>query len=209
MAVLELLVLPFAILNILAGLSGAIWLAILGKWWLLAMGAAGMVVSAMALGLVLMPGMLVSVLAAPFLGRRHWYLGFPFVLAGSIYSNAVVGLWCFLVVTVFIANAGDGATLPALLWAYAVAIAPLSYMMRKDDPDDRASPAMLVTFFAQIAVVAMGTITLLRGYDHQALFNACALTMAVVTLLQGVAAFVVMKNLPAPGTQAHHLEAAG
>ena len=94
MAILESLVLALAILNILAGLSGAIWLAILGKWSLLAVGAVGMVVSAMALGLVLMPGMLVSMLAAPFLGRRTWFLGFPFVLAGSIYSNAIVGLWC-------------------------------------------------------------------------------------------------------------------
>jgi hypothetical protein len=93
-------------------------------------------------------------------------------LAGSIYSNAIVGLWCFLVVTVSIANAREGATLPALLWAYAVAIGPLSYMTRKDDPDDQANAAaVLVAFFAQIAVIAMAAITLLRGYDQQALLR--------------------------------------
>jgi hypothetical protein len=198
MIVLQLLVLPFAILNIFGVLSGAIWLGILGKWSLLGLGVASMFVSTMALGLITLPGTLVSLFAAPFLGRRAWFLGFPFVLAGSIYTIAIVGLWCFLVITFSVSNAGEGATMPALLWAYGVAIAPLSYMTQYESgPDGKATAATLVTFFAQIAVVVMGGITLLRGYDQQVLFNACALTMIVATLLHAGVALVAMKNTPA------------
>lgn len=193
MAVLRLLTIPFAILNFFGVLGGAIWLAILGKWTLLGIGLASMFISATALGLVLMPGTLVSMLAMPFFGRRVWFLGFPFVLAGSVYTNAVVGVWCYLVTALFVKKAGDGAMFPALLWAYGVAIAPLSYMTAKGGPEGGVGD-VLVTFCAQIAMVTMGIVSLVRGFELSALVWVCAVVMSIATLLHATLAFLMMRE---------------
>jgi hypothetical protein len=97
MAALQLLTIPFAALNSFGVLGGAVWLAILGKWSVLGIGVACMFLSALALRLALLPGTLISMIAIPFFGRRFWFLGFPFILAGSVYSNAIIGIWCLLV----------------------------------------------------------------------------------------------------------------
>jgi hypothetical protein len=83
MAALQILVLPFMILNFFGVGGGAIWLAILGKWSLLGIGLLSIFFSAFVIGFATMPGTLITMGAAPFLGRRLWFLGFPFVVAGS------------------------------------------------------------------------------------------------------------------------------
>ncbi len=124
MAALQLLTIPFTVLNIFGVFGGAISLVILGKWYLLCIGIVAIFLSAWGLSLALMPGTLIGMIAVPFFGRPLWFLGFPFILVGSIYTTAVIGGWCLLVVTFFY-TAGTDATLPVLLWAYGVAISPL------------------------------------------------------------------------------------
>ncbi len=193
---LSLLTVPFAILNFFGVLGGAIWLAILGKWSLLGIGVACMFLSGLGLRVALIPGTLIGMIATPFFGRRFWFLGFPFILAGSIYSNAIIGIWCLLVVAFFVDHAGADATVPALLWAYGVAIAPLSYMTAKDSSasDGAGFGDVLITFCSQIAVVAMGVVVLTKGSDLHALIEACAGTMIIATVLHAIAAFLLMRE---------------
>ena len=97
MAILQLIVVPFIILNTLGVLGGAIWLAILGQWSLLGVGLLSMFFSATVIGIVTMPGTGITLLGAPLFGKRAWFLAFPFILAGSIYTAAVIAAWCLAV----------------------------------------------------------------------------------------------------------------
>jgi hypothetical protein len=195
MAALQILILPFMLLNILGVLAGAIWLAIIGQWSVLGIGLLSMFLSAPVIGFALMPGALLTMAAAPFLGTRLWFLGFPFLLAESIYSNAIISAWCFGVVVFFVQEAGADATLPALLWAYGVAISPLSYMTQKSEGADGARFASgLITFAAQLAVVFMAIVVLAKGLDFHSLVYLCAGTMGVAALMQATVVFLVMRE---------------
>jgi hypothetical protein len=196
MAVLQILVLPFMILNVFGVLSGAIWLAVLGKWSVLGIGLLGMFGAASSIGLALLPGALINMTAVPFLGKRRlWFLGFPFLLARSIYSDAVIGAWCLAVIILIVKKAGADTTLPALLWAYGVAISPLSYMtQRSSGPDDPGFADVLITFAAQVAIILMAIDVLANGLEFRSLIYLCAGTMIVATLVQATVAFLVMRE---------------
>ena len=195
MAALEILRLLFTLLNMFGVLTGAIWLAIIGKWSVLGVGLASMFFSAPVIGFALMPGALLMMASAPFLGTRLWFLGFPFLLADSIYSSAIIGAWCFGVVVFFVQEAGADAMLPALLWAYGVAISPLSYMTQKSaGVDGPEFGSVLITFAAQLAIVFMAMVVLAKGLELHALVYPCALTMIVAALTQATVALLVMRN---------------
>jgi hypothetical protein len=196
MASLKLLTFVFQILNVFGVLAGAIWLVILGEWSVLGVGLLSIFFSASIIGWALMPGFLLSMAASPFMGRRLWMLGFPFLLAAALYDDAVVGAWCLGVVVFFITKAGAGASLPALLWAYGVAISPLSYMaLRSAGPGNEAGFAdALITVAAQIAVVVMAIDVLLNGLEVRALIYLCALTMSLAALVQATVGFLVMRE---------------
>jgi hypothetical protein len=195
MAALQILTFPFMLLNIFGVLAGAIWLAIIGQWAVLGIGLLSMCLSAPVIGFALMPGTLINLAAAPFLGTRLWFLGFPFLLAGSIYSAAIIGAWCFGVVVFFVQKGGADATLPALLWAYGVAISPLSYMtQRSSGPDGAGFGDVLITFAAQLAVVFMAIDVLAKGLDFDVLVYLSAGTMIVAALMQATLAFLVMRE---------------
>jgi len=195
MAALKALTFFFIVLNIFGVLGGALWLAVLGKWSVLGIGLLSMFFSSSVVGFALMPGFLINAAAAPFFGKRLWFLGFPFLLVGSIYSDAIVGAWCFGVVTFFVMKAGVGATFPALLWAYGVAITPLSYLTQVSaGPDDPGFADVLITIAAQVAVVLMGIEVLVNGLNFRALVYLCAGTMLIAALVQAAVAFLVMRG---------------
>ena len=60
-AILGLISIPIMLLNFGGGIVGGIWLATLGKWGLLGLGVASMLLSSSGLGLVLTPGLLFAV----------------------------------------------------------------------------------------------------------------------------------------------------
>jgi hypothetical protein len=183
------------VLNIFGVAVGVIWLVIIGKWVVLGVGLLSMFFSASVIGFVLIPGTLINLVAAPFLGKRLWFVGFPFLLAGSIYSDAIIGAWCFGAVVFFVGEAGADATLPALLWAYGVAIWPLSYMTQMSSGRDGAGFAdVLITFAAQLAVVLMAIDVLANGLNFRALVYLSAGTMIVAALVQATVAFLVMRE---------------
>jgi hypothetical protein len=151
--------------------------------------------SASIIGFVLIPGTLINLVAFPFIGKRLWFLGFPFLVFGAIYSDLIVGAWCLFVVVFFIQKAGAGATLPALLWAYGIAISPLSYMTQRSAGRDNPGFAdILITMAAQIAIVAMAVDVLVFGLVPLDLIFLCGLVMAIAALIQAVVAFIVMKD---------------
>jgi hypothetical protein len=195
MAFLQLIQTFFMTLNIFGVLAGAIWLAIIGKWSLLGVGVASMFFSAWMIGFAMMPGALLAMASAPFLGKRLWFLGFPFLLAESIYSNAIIAVWCFGVVVFFVQEAGADATLPALLWSYGVAISPLSYMTQKSmGPGAEGFGSVVATFAAQVAVVFMGIVVLAKGLEFHSMVYVCAGTMLVAALVQVTATFLLMRE---------------
>jgi hypothetical protein len=181
-------------LNLFGVLTGAILLAVLGKWSLLGVGLIGMFFSSSVIGFALMPGTLINLAAFPFIGKRIWFLGFPFLVMGAIYSNVIVGVWCVGVVAFFVEKAGAGATVPALLWAYGVSISPLSYLTQRSGPDNSGFADILITMAAQIAVVVMAVDYLVYGLAPLDLIFLCGLVMFIAAFVQAVVSFLVMKD---------------
>lgn len=205
-AILQIISEPLIILNVFGGLGGAIWLAILGQWSLLGIGILSMFFSARVIGIATMPGTGIALLGAPFLEKRAWLLGFLFLLAGSIFEACVIAAWCLAVIVFVLGKAGPEATLPALLWAYGIAIGPLSYMGRvnymarvsqPDQPDLPGFGSVVSILGAQFAVVAMAAVVLTKGPDLTTLIIACAVPNAIAVVLRATVAFMVMKEASA------------
>jgi hypothetical protein len=195
MAFLQLIQSFFMMLNMFGVIAGAIWLAIIGKWSLLGFGVVSMFCSAWLIGFAMMPGALLAMASAPFMGKRLWFLGFPFLLVESIYSNAIIAIWCLGVVVFFVQEAGADASLPALLWAYGVAITPLSYMAQKSmGPGAEGFGGVIATFAAQVAVVFMGIVVLAKGLEFPTMVLVCAGTMIVAALVQLTVTFLLMRE---------------
>jgi hypothetical protein len=191
MVIFQLIAVPFMILNVFGVLGGAIWLAILGQWSLLGIGLLSMFFSSTVIGIATMPGTGIALLATPFLEKRAWFLGFPFILAGKIYIAAVITAWCLAVVVFVLGKAGPEATLPALLWAYCIAITPLSYMTQVSQPDFGATVA---TMGAQFAVIAMAAVVLTKEPDLTTLIIACAVPNVIAVVLSATVTFLLMRE---------------
>ena len=88
-------------------------------------------------------------------------------------------------------QAGPETTLPALLWAYGIAITPLSYMTQRSQPE---FGSVVITIGAQFAVVAMTVVVMTKGPDLTTLIIACAAPIAIATVLQVTVAFLAMKE---------------
>jgi hypothetical protein len=145
-----LLMAPMLVLNLLGGLVGGVWLAILGDWSTLFFGIAYMVVGAFALSLLLAPAMLLALPMAA-LGERRAFAAALIGLPAMIWTYAVIAVscaWVFRGITM----TPQGSLIPYLLWGYAAATAPWSYMASKEGNDGHSGVAV---FFASLGLIAM------------------------------------------------------
>lgn len=155
-----LLMAPLMLLNLLGGLVGGIWLAILGDWSTLFFGIAYMLVGAFALSLLLAPAMLLAFPMAA-LGERHVLAAALLGLPAMLWTYAVIAASCAWVFS-GITSTPQGSLVPYLLWGYATATAPWSYMASKEGDDGYSGVAV---FFASLGVVAMMVAVWIDPYD--------------------------------------------
>jgi hypothetical protein len=95
----------------------------------------------------------------------------------------------------FVLKAGAEASLPALLWAYGVAITPLSSLtLESAGSSDPGFADVLVTIAAQVAAVLMGIDVLVNGLDVRSLLYLCGGTMMIAALVQAAVAFLVTRE---------------
>lgn len=116
--------------TVVCGLGGAVWLGLLGQWRMVFVGFVGFVSCAgmphvwlFATSLVLGP--LAVVL------HKHTSFSRPIAAIWTLFSvlceGALVVCWTALVFWYFLSDAEKGAFAPALVWAYSITMAPLTY----------------------------------------------------------------------------------
>jgi len=184
-ALMTLILVPLIILNLAGWLVSGIWLAMLGEWSVIGVGIFYMVASPLALSLALMPGLIFAAPGAALMDRGHFFFGGLIALPSLVWTYLVLGASCVLVVA-YTTAAWDGRPmLPYVLWAYAVAVTPWSFLAQKDAQAGQ-NEAGWPLFFAQLATVAMGVATLFyQGPMYwMDLVVWCAPFMGVGLLLQ-------------------------
>jgi len=159
--IITALMLPLMILNTIGGIVGAIWLAFLGEWSLLGMGLLYMMAGAFLISFALLPGMLFAVPMVWAVKKNQPILATLFGLPALIWTFFVLGVSCMLVFQ-YMAYGNEENFIPYFLWAYAVAMAPWSYMASKEEMSEGVGHAFPL-FFGQIALIAAGAVVLNAG----------------------------------------------
>ena len=194
-----LLMVPLMLLNFFGGISSGIWLAILGEWWAIGYGVAGLL-SPFLLAIIMMPGLLLAEPAVVLIDKGKTFLAFSFLLLSQLYTYAVINAWCMFVFYFFMHQAGQDTFWPLLIWSYGVALAPWMYMTQKEQQGGTGDASAMTTFFAQVAyivvvlVVVFGSATLI---DLAIIFGAI---MLVPMLIQTGIALAVLRNEKRLGT---------
>ena len=154
-AIFSLLTIPLMLLNFFGGIVSGIWLAVLGQWWAIGYGVAGLFFSSFLIGIAMMPGLIFSAPAAILAHKGKLILAFPLMLLGQLYIYIVVTAWCMFVFIIFMAHSSPNLFWPLLIWSYGVALGPLMYMVQREQQAGNGDGSWMTTFFAQLAYVAM------------------------------------------------------
>jgi hypothetical protein len=120
-ALLQLLSLPVMLMNMLGGLIGGIWLAYLGQWSVFGLGLGVFFFGAIAISFALMPGIGIAVAAGAALDRGKNVVAVPLLVLGTLWTYAVMAVWCVGAFYVVSGYYHGGSMWPYMLWSYAVA----------------------------------------------------------------------------------------
>ena len=190
---MQLLVLPFIILNMLAGLVGGAAMLFQGEWTAFFLGLAWMLVGAFALSLALVPGMIFLPIVKWAAERESMPLMLIAGIPAMIWTYVVIAISCVVVFAAIINNSGVG--LFQMLWGYAAATGPWSFLARKDAEagNDQAS---MPAFFSQLGVIAMMVATFINpdGTDFFTLIYWFAPVLGIGLVLQLFVLWVETKN---------------
>jgi len=145
---------PFFILNMLGGVVAAIWLAILGQWGAIGIGVAVMFGAHFAIAIAMMPQIALGMPSAWLLEKGYRVLGAIFALPALIYLYALITFWCGIVLQSSMARVSTEAMLiPMVLWSYAVATAPWTYMAQRENNIGSSTPI----FFMELGYIVAGS----------------------------------------------------
>ena len=193
MGLITALSFPLMLLNILGGITSGIWLVALRDWRTLGLGISFFFISTLILGIALMPSLL---LAAPavYFAERGRMVGVAFFGAlSSLYTLALITIWCCGVLFLFVRDANAAHIIPRLIWSYGIATGPWGYMASKEpDPEDGAAGSAIAVFLAEVAyllimvLVIFSGITLLEALKVFGSFMAAGLVIQIsmVVLVQ-------------------------
>jgi hypothetical protein len=193
MGLITALSFPLMVLNMLGGITSGIWLAVLRDWRTLGLGIGFFFVSTLILGFALMPSLLLAAPAAYF-AEKGRMLGLVFFgILSSLYSLALITIWCCGVLFLFMRDANTANIVPRLIWSYGVATGPLGYMASKEqDPEEGVAASTVAVFLAELAylfimvLVIFSGITLLGALKVFGSFMAAGLVVQIsmVVLVQ-------------------------
>ncbi len=154
---MSVLALPLMLLNLLAGIVGGVWLLLLGKWQLVALGLASTIGGTFIISLLLLPGTLIMLpfmRDAPDAQPRSALFVVAAGLIGLGYTYCVMGAWAIMAFKVMTSDAGSAAKIPALLWSYAASTAIWNHMAQRElQAGNEYTP--ISAFFHQIGCVAL------------------------------------------------------
>jgi len=147
---------PLGLLNVLVGAVAGLWLAVLGRWDLLGLGLAAILLAGfVAAAFARSPGLLLDVPAAMRRRPGHRLRLVLLRVLGCAYRVTVIGIWCLAVLWVFHWRSSAEALAPVLLWSYAVAAGPIVWMDQNEIQGGGGIDSAIVTLFAQVACIVV------------------------------------------------------
>lgn len=185
-AILTTLTVPIMILNVLGGIGSGIWLVILGEWVVIVKGIGLMVFSSFLISPLLMLGILFSGPAIVAMERGKIILSVFFGFLGSLYTYALMTIWCILVMWLFVKSATEGSIIPLLIWSYGVALAPWMWFAQKDQQAGGNEFSILATFSAQISYI----IAMIMFFWHVTL-STIAITFGAIMLVSSILSMII------------------
>lgn len=192
LSLLRALLLPLVLINMLGWVVSGIWLAWLGEWRTIGLGLVFLLASLTMLGLALVPSLLISGAAAACFQRRQIA---PYILLHAISGLYVIGIqtvWCCGVLFFFTESLSQEKRIPTLLWSYAIATAPWSFMASKDrgEQPEQGFASRLSSFLGQVAYLVIVMVILNSSITQSsavAIFAAIMLIGLALQLALGVA----------------------
>lgn len=177
----------------LAGLVGGAAMLFQGEWTAFFLGLAWMLIGAFALSLALLPGMIFLPIVKWAAERESMPLMLLAGIPAMIWTYVVIAVSCVVVFAAIINNSGVGFF--QMLWGYAAATGPWSFLARKDAEagNDQAS---MPAFFSQLGVIAMMVATFINpdGTDFFTLLYWFAPVLGIGLVLQLFVVWVETKN---------------
>jgi len=193
MGLITTLSIPLAILNMLGGIVSGVWLGILGSWGAIGLGILFFIVSTSALGLVLMPSMLLAAPAA-YCAEKGKTFGFIcFGALSNLYIIAVITIWCCGVLFLFVKDATSSSLIPRLIWSYGVATGPWAYMSSEKQQGGFAS--ILATFLAELAYMVIMLLVIFTPIILLQAIKIFAGFMLVGLVIQMTFAIMIQKEM--------------
>jgi hypothetical protein len=128
----SILALPLVLMNTLGVIVAGIWLAILSEWGSIGWGIGILLFGGFGLGLAMLPGLLLGAPAMAFHSKGIKVGFYFFGFLSSLYTIAVLTVWCIAILYVFAERADGGSIYPLLLWSYGVATGPIAWLAQKE-----------------------------------------------------------------------------
>ena len=142
--IIQLLILPILILNMLGGIIAGIWLAFLGEWKLIGIGILLFFTSHFSLSLLMLPAILLAGTAMYFY-EKNSPLKHLFGFLPQFYTNLLIVGTCafaFCVCSGFYQGESKVGLIPYLLWSWGMALGPWQFFQSKE-PDNEFSAITL------------------------------------------------------------------
>ncbi len=193
-AIITLLMFPLMILNMLGGIVSGIWLAILGDWWAIGYGVAGLFLSSFFLAPLLIPAMLVLAPAMYFLNKGRTLLAAPFILLGNLYTVVLMSGWCLGIFIFFMTRADSDNYIPLLLWSYGAALGPWVYMAQKEQQSGTSGGETISIFFAEVAYIIIALMLVFSRSSMLGMSVIFLCIMGIGLLAQFGVAFAVLRE---------------
>jgi len=165
-ALLGALSIPFALLNMFGGIIAGIWLAVLGDWSVIFLGIGIIFVGAIAVSLLLMPGMILAGIGAMALDRGNKAVGWFLILLASPWTMLVIIVWEVGAFWVFGKRVNAHNGIPIWLWSYGAATGVWSYLASKEQRsgDSNGESAAVLAFAAQVSYIVFSVCLIGLGW---------------------------------------------
>lgn len=177
-----LLMVPLMLLNFFGGIGSGIWLAILGEWWAIGYGIAGLLSHGL-LSIIMVLGLLLAGPAFVLIEKGRTFLAFPFLLLSRLYTYAVISAWCMFVFYFFMRRADQDTFWPLLIWSYGIALGPWMYLVQEDQKGGTGDASAMITFFAQVAYIVVALVVIFGSaalIDLAIIFGAIMLVAMLI-----------------------------
>lgn len=193
-AIVQLLSLPIIILNTIGVVVTIVWLGYLGEWWALGYGLVLMLVGTHALGLVLIPGMVLAGISARYLDKGNMAVSIIATAMHCAYTLFIMGIWVYFIFHLFLNHGSVGeAYTPLLIMCFLASTGPWDYMLSKEPNDSMSST--ISTMAVNLACLIIILLGWWQGYLYKYfLINILAIFLGLAFLFMSIMMMLSLKE---------------